>query len=70
MTTAPIEAVHEKGFDMALWLTHGMICSDLPREEVERRLRKHPSGTKNGWVIDKVYKCPDHKGNKHYLLGC
>ena len=68
----PIEVVHEPGFDFAVGLLHGQICSNLTRDEVERKLRQHPPGTTAGWEIKdaEVCPCPDKSGWVHYHVTC
>ena len=56
------------------------VCSSLPQQEVEARMRRRPSGTKNGWgLADEPFRsgepnpCPcDMKPetHKHYLFVC
>lgn len=47
----PLAVVREPGFSFAQWLTFGLVCTNLPREEVERKLQQHAPGTRAGWVI-------------------
>ena len=69
--TGPIQTVHIDGFDAAFWLLKGMVCSNLPCEEVERHLRQYPPGTRHGWQIEgEPVPCPDKAGYEHYIVVC
>ena len=67
----PIEVIHEKGFDCAIGLLDGQVCSNLSITEIERRLAQHPPGTMAGWVIKGSPKpCKERSGFLHYHIVC
>ena len=59
-------------------LLFAVVCSSLPQEEVERRMKDRPCGTTNGWLLAKSKKsgpnpspCIEYpETNKHYLFEC
>ena len=68
---APIEVIREEGFTFAVWLLKGLICSNLPRAEVERKLAQHPPGTTWGWRIEGTpIPCTECEGFTDYVVVC
>jgi hypothetical protein len=59
-------------------LLFAVVCSSLPQEEVERRMKDRPCGTTNGWMLSEPKEgvanpspCKEHpRTHKHYLFEC
>ncbi len=67
----PIEVIREDGFTFAIGLLGGLVCSNLSKQEIERRLAQHPPGTKAGWKIKGEPKpCDLGIGYLHYNIVC
>ena len=58
-------------------LLFASVCSNLPQEEVESRMRRRINGTTGGWNLsDENFsggesnpcQCTDHEDRKHYLF--
>lgn len=66
---------------IAIGLCFSSVCTSLPPEEAADRLNAdYPTGISSRWGLaeEKIFNdgvangcdCPDHAGNKHYLMSC
>lgn len=65
----------------SIGIVHASICTSLEVDDaVDRMNLEHPTMISSPWSLsdDKTFSsgeangcdCPDHPGNKHYLLSC
>lgn len=67
----------EHGFEITkMSLLNLQVCSKLPKEEIEYMVNRYsPSGTSNGWHLEKEgnlapVDCSKGDGSKHYVFTC
>ncbi len=69
---AAIKAVEDEHFMVVKeTICFAVVCSDLPEEAVEARMRSRPCGTSGGWQLCKEgnpVACNEKPTHKHYLF--